>query len=75
MGRTKIITDYLRHLAILLGQGLKRNVFRIHGVGGAHRMREGAVVANWNRSESFRRRYRGRHFLRIWEPTWTRCNN
>jgi len=68
---TRISTtiSYLGHLIKLLAVGIKRNILRIHGVGGAHRMDSilFPVRPRYNRSETFRKRYRGRRFLNIWE--------
>jgi hypothetical protein len=62
---------YMWHFVKLFLVGLKRNVLRIHGVGGAHRIEVASIRPRFERSYSFRRRYNGRHFLNIWEPTWT----
>jgi hypothetical protein len=50
---------------------LTRNVFRI-GTNhvGNHRMREGALVSRFNRSEAYRKRYKGKHLYSIWKECY-----
>lgn len=65
------ITKYILHGIWVVLVLFKRNVLRIHGAGGAHRIELNGIRPRFERSESFRRRYNGKHFLRLWEPTWT----
>ena len=65
------IIKFIWLLIKLTAIGFGRNVLRIGGHGGDHRMREGAVVSRFARSDSYRRRYLGRHQRNIWEPMWT----
>lgn len=46
-----------------------RNVFRTGHVG-EHHMRDGAVISRITRSDSFRRRYSGRHNYNIWKQCY-----
>lgn len=58
----KILMTLIRFFFISVG----RNVLRLgRGHVASHRMREGALVANWNRSDSYRRRYKGGHFYSL----------
>lgn len=66
------ITSYISHLIRLLLAGIKRNILRIHGVGGGHRMRDGAIRPSFEQDNRFRRKYNGKHFLNIWESSWNR---
>lgn len=50
---------------------LTRNVFRIRtNHVGNHRMHDKAIVSRFNRSETYRKRYKGKHLYSIWKECY-----
>jgi len=69
--KKNMIFSYIGFVFKVILVGFARNVLRIGRHVADHRMRDGAVVASFNRSEAYRKRYQGRHFAKIWSPQWT----